>query len=129
MIYNYVIENGLDDIVNFVPNTYHIKEYMDKMDIVIRPDGFPWGRDIIEAMALKKAIIACGYSDFYIESEKTGVLIPPASPEILADKIIYLAENPDKRFLLGHNAFNRVSKMCGLEDYGKNLLNIYESLL
>lgn len=129
IIYDYVSEARLNNIINFIPNTYHIKDYMANMDIVIRPDGFPWGRDIIEAMAFKKAIIACGYSDFYIENEKTGVIIPPASPKILADKIINLAENPEKRRLLGNNAFNKVKAMCNMKNYGENIFKIYKSLL
>ena len=129
MIYDYVYHNSLNDVITFIPRTQNIKDYMDNMDIVIRPDGFPWGRDIIEAMALKKAIIACGYSNFYVENEKTGILIPPASPEILADKIIELAKKEEKRKFLGKNAFRKVKIMCNLEDYGKKIFNIYKSIL
>ena len=129
IIYDYSFDNGLNDMINFIPNTYHIKEYMTNMDIIVRPDGFPWGRDIIEAMAFKKAIIATGHSNFYIENENTGILIPPASPEHLSNKIIELAENPEKRKSLGENAFKKVKTMCNLEDYGKKLFFIYKGIL
>ena len=129
IIYDYVHENQLDDVISFIPNTYLIKDLINEMDIIIRPDGFPWGRDIIEAMALKKAIIACGHSDFYIKNEKTGVLIPPASPEILAEKILELAENSTQRQLLGENAYIKIKSMCDLNEYGNKLLAIYKKIL
>ena len=59
------------------------------------PEGLP--NVIIEAMAFKKPIIATnvpGSSEIVIDGE-TGFLIPPGNIKAMAEKIIYLLDNPD----------------------------------
>lgn len=74
--------------VKIIPFTFEIYDYLSNIDIYVRPDlmGSPWGRDIIEAMALAKPIVATGFSEFYVENNKTGYLVPVNDVEAMADK-------------------------------------------
>ena len=59
--------------VRILSFTFDIYRELMSFDIYVRPDlsGNPWGRDIIEAMALKKPVVATGNSEFFI---KNGIL-------------------------------------------------------
>jgi glycosyltransferase involved in cell wall biosynthesis len=100
-------------------------------DIYVRPDNTaqPWGRDIIEAMALKKPVIATGTSEFYVENGVTGYLVPPKNPEKLAEKIFELINDPQKRLAMGEVGYTKIKSMCDLEEYGKKMIRIYDNLI
>ena len=58
---------------------------------------------VIEAMAAAKAVVATrvgGVADI-VEHERTGLLVPPQTPEALADAIVRLAVAPDERLRMG----------------------------
>lgn len=120
-------------ISNFkiTPFTFNIYEHLSKMDIYVRPDlsGNPWGRDIIEAMALKKPIVAAGESEFFVENNATGFLVPVNNPEQLADRIIKLIYEPRLRYSMGEHAYLKVKRMCDLKEYGQRINFVYESIL
>ncbi|MBW7843826.1 MAG: glycosyltransferase family 4 protein, partial [Ignavibacterium sp.] len=85
--------------------------------------------DIIEAMALKKPIVATGTSEFFIENEKTGYLVSPRDPEQMLAKIIELVNEPEKRKEFGEAGYRKIRQMCDLDEYGKKIFNIYSELL
>lgn len=80
-------------------------------------------------MAMKKAIVATGNSEFFIEKGKTGYLVPPNKPSILAEMIEDLMNNPERRISFGEAAYEKVKQMCDLENYGTKLYDIYSNLL
>jgi glycosyltransferase involved in cell wall biosynthesis len=101
-----VISLSLDDVVSFrkktafglVPQDYH------QADIYIttsRSDGTPVS--LLEAMASALPCIATAVGGIpeWIENNKTGILIPPNSPEKVAEAILLLARNLDLRQSLG----------------------------
>lgn len=116
--------------IKIIPFTYNIYEEISNWHIYIRPDlsGNPWGRDIIEAMALKKAIVATGSSEFYIENGVNGYLIPPSNPFAMAEKVIELINNHEKRKVFGEAGYKKIYKMCDIIEYGRKINNIYSEL-
>jgi len=127
----YISKNKLLDNVQLVNQTNTVSEFWDSLDIYVRPSdaGDPWGRDIIEAMAMKKPIVATGSSTFFVEEGKTGYLVPPKNPRILAERIMHLIENPQKRLTFGEAGHIKVKNMCDLKDYGSKIHKIYSDLL
>ena len=68
--------------------------------------------NIIEAMLCQKPIIAShnrGHDEL-IEDEKTGFLIDALNANQLAEKILYLYNNPSKAEQFGKNAYKRAQK-------------------
>lgn len=110
--------------------TLNIYQEISNIDIYVRPDitGHPWGRDIIEAMALKKPIVATGTSEFYIENGRTGYLVPSKNPMILAEKIMELINNQEIRKKFGEAGFEKIKNMCDLEAFNNKMLSIYLNL-
>ena len=125
-----VKKTGLNKL-KITPFSFDIYRDFASIDIFVRPDlsGHPWGRDVIEAMALKKPVIATGTSEFFVENGITGYLVPPKNPEKLAERIMELVKDPQKRVAMGEAGYEKVRKMCDMNDYGVKLMNVYESLL
>ena len=81
--------------------------YYSLMDIFVHPslrDGMP--NAVLEAMACGKSVIATpvgGILDV-LEDGKNGVIVDVNDANLLAEKILELLSNPDKRTILGKNA-------------------------
>jgi glycosyltransferase involved in cell wall biosynthesis len=84
---------GIEDLVVIHGWVDDVEKKMHSIGLVIRPDlsGSPWGRDIIEAMSLGKAILATGDEDVFIKNGVNGRLIPPNNKELLGKAMIELA--------------------------------------
>jgi len=110
--------------------TFNIYEEVSKWDIYVRPDytGHPWGRDVIEAMGLKKPIIATGDSQFLIENEVTGYLVPPFSPKRLAEKVEELIRNPIKRKRMGEFGYKKIKSLCDFYENGMIIKKLYNEV-
>lgn len=119
------------DNLTIVPFTLDVYYELSQLDIYVRPDisGNPWGRDIIEAMALKLPVIATGKSDFFIKNNVTGLLVKPSDSKIIIAKIIELIENEELRKQLGENAYVHIKELCKIDNYKVSLLNIYNKIL
>jgi glycosyltransferase involved in cell wall biosynthesis len=122
---------AVKDYFKVIPFTFDVYDELSQFDIYIRPDytGQPWGRDIIEAMALKKPVIATGTSEFYVENEVTGYLVQPKNPVELGEKIIELISDPHRRLSMGVAGYTKIKSMCDLEEYGKKVVMIYRNLI
>jgi glycosyltransferase involved in cell wall biosynthesis len=131
MVYNFINEKNLNDCVLFLSKREAVLELVNCFDIAVRPSysGDPWGRDIIEYMALKKPVIATGISDFFIVPEKTGFLIPVHDYKKLAEKIIWLLKNEKEKSEMGNTAYGIIYEKCNLDVFRENLFNVYKSIL
>jgi len=85
---------GIKDLVIIHGWVDDVEKEMRSVELVIRPDlsGSPWGRDIIEAMSLGKAILATGDEDVFVKNGVNGRLIPPNNKELLGKAMIELAD-------------------------------------
>ena len=115
-----------DDII-LLPLTDSIQDFFNSLLIYVRPDGHPWGRDIIEAMAYGVPVVANGTSDFFIKHGTNGFLAKPDDPDDLAEKIILLTTNSQLQKVFIYNASQLVRKKCDLAQYAKIIQEIYET--
>ena len=101
-------------------------------DIVVLPsrtDPFPYV--MLEAGAMKKPFIGGntgGISEF-IEDGVNGLLIEPGNSDQLADKIMFLLNNPVQAELLADALYQKVKKECDCEKYFERLEKIYNQIL
>lgn len=123
-----IIKLGLKKSVLILGEKKDIYNYHNLSDIsVLSTNGEGFSNSILEAMALGKPIIATdvgGNSELLGKSGKCGLLIPPKSPNILADEIIKLVRNETLRNEIGESAKERIHKLCDI----KNYVTSYESL-
>jgi len=120
------------DALIFIEPQLNINYLYQVADIVVLPsrsDSFPYV--MLEAGVYKKPFIGGntgGIAEF-IENGKNGLLVDPENPEQLAEKIIYLLNNPDIGKILGENLYYKVSRLCDYNNYFNEVEKIYNSLL
>lgn len=125
----------LDIAKNVIFTGYREDVYclMARMDIIVHTaiEPEPFGRVIIEAMALKKPVIATavGGPVEIITDSSFGILIKPNSPGKLADEICRLVSEPETRQNLGDNAYKVVLNNYQLGKQGTRVVKICEEVL
>jgi len=114
----------------FVPYS-KVPEALSQIDIFVYPswhEGF--GRSIMEALAMKKAVVATrvgGIPDL-IKDNENGFLVSPHNPQELAQKIKMLMENKELREKFGRAGREWVSENFEWNDGIKKFANLFLEL-
>ncbi len=91
----------------------------------------PFGRVLLEGMAMAKPIVATrtgGNPEAVVHGE-TGLLVPPGDPKALAQAIISLLSDAQRRETMGNAGLKRVTQLFSIERHIGEVEKIYESLL
>lgn len=86
---------------------------------------------ILEAMAMSKPVIGSklGGIPEQIDDFKTGLLFDAGNTVELTRKMIYLADNPDIRKIMGKAARQKVQKEYSLDNHCQQLMRVYQQLM
>ena len=106
----------------------NIPEFLRGIDFLVMPSNWEgFGYAAVEAMAAGKAVIASNVSSLpeIIEDGRTGILVPPRSPERLADAMVTLVDNRRLRNSMGRAGARKVENVFSLPTMVENV----ESLL
>lgn len=118
-------------VTPFVP-LEHMPAYYSLMDVLIMPsqrDGLP--NALLEALACQRAVIATpvgGMLDVIVDGEN-GLFVPPGDFQALADGIIALLGDPERRENLGENGRKTVLEHFTLQQELQANLDIYRRVL
>lgn len=85
---------------------------------------------VLEYAIAGKAIVATdvgGMKEIITDGE-SGFLVPPNRPEVLADRIVDLLENPEKRKMLGDMAQNYVLRKFSEDEILNKYINFYSKV-
>jgi len=122
-----VQSTGMQDKVLFMGFQENPEQFYALSDLVvhcsIKPE--PFGRDIIEAFACAKPVIASniGAASEIIDNNN-GVLIEAGDSDVLADSIIALLQNPDYKASLAVNARQTALKRFDIKKITKQIEDI-----
>lgn len=146
-----IVGKGEDDYQNYLKNLVHrfgidkhiqiltfrddIRSVLAGLDILVNAsrdserEGF--SRVIIEAMSVSIPVIATrvGGNSEAVEDPSSGILIPLENPARLAEAILELAGDEEKRGKLGLKARERVKSLFTIEDNVRKTEEIYDELL
>lgn len=109
-----------------------LPNYYALMDVLAHPslrDGLP--NAVLEAMACEKAVIATpvgGIKDI-LEDGKNGVIVNVNDATMLAEKILELLEDSERRSKLGRNARESIIGKFTLEKELEANLDVYRKLI
>jgi glycosyltransferase involved in cell wall biosynthesis len=81
-----------------------IPEFLRGIDFLVMPSNWEgFGYSAVEAMAAEKAVVATHVSSLpeIVEDGRTGLLVPPRAPILLAGAMIALVEDPALRIAMG----------------------------
>ena len=105
---------------------------MDAMDVVLHTsDREPFGRVLIEAMAVGRPVIApCeGGPRVIVVDGKTGLLVPPRDPDALSAAILELLADPLRRAAMGTAARARVEAVFGIRQHVRAIEGVFDEIL
>jgi glycosyltransferase involved in cell wall biosynthesis len=101
---------GIADRVHFTGQLDDVFGWLDAMDVVVHAShSEAFGRVVVEAMALGKAVVATnlGGPSEIVEDGRSGLLIPPKDPAAMAAALAALLGCPHRRAALGAQARER----------------------
>jgi glycosyltransferase involved in cell wall biosynthesis len=113
---NLVRELELEKRVEFlgkISNEELVEMYSRSIVVPFIPMGEDYGYITIEAFKSKKPVITChdsGEPSLIVEDGISGFVVDP-DPKIIAEKINYLIENPDKAECMGENGYHSVESI------------------
>ncbi|MCC6019382.1 MAG: glycosyltransferase family 4 protein [Candidatus Verstraetearchaeota archaeon] len=105
---------------------------LKRCDVFVLPSIVEaFGIALIEAMACGKPVIATRVGPFpeIIKNGETGILVPAHSPSDLADAIINLAQDPEKRMLIGKKAKEEVENRFDIRKIANDYLKVYNMVV
>ncbi|MEW6447369.1 MAG: glycosyltransferase family 4 protein [Bacillota bacterium] len=126
-----ISEEGLEDsvLIRFFPWD-EIPSAYKASDVVIYPSSFdePFGLVLLEAMASGKPLVVTqvGGMPEIVTDGKTGFIIPPRSPDALAESIVRILSAPQCAEEMGRNAAFEVQRRFGLNRMVDDTINFYE---
>jgi glycosyltransferase involved in cell wall biosynthesis len=121
---------GIDEFVTFegeVPNPYPLLAGMDIVTVPSRADAFPLVA--LEAMALARPVVAFALPGLVSQLGNTGVVVPPADPLAMAQAVLALLDDPDRRLDLGRRAAKRVRGKFGIERFREKVERVVADAL
>lgn len=123
---------GLEDYVVFLGKRDDVPYLLGKSDIFVLPtllENQPLS--LIEAQIAGRASIVSdvGGINEMIEHKVTGLLIPPANPDLLAENLDLLLSDEQLRKNLGSNAKKWGMTHWSIEQGIKDLLNVYDEAI
>ncbi|MGH9329001.1 MAG: glycosyltransferase, partial [Vicinamibacterales bacterium] len=123
---------ALTDLVSFVGHVDDPAGFLRGLDLYVQPsivEGMP--NAVLEAMAtgLPVAATAVGGTPEAVVQERTGLLVPPSNPAVLAAALLRLVSEPEARHRFGAAGRARVVEMFSVERMVAETEALFEHLL
>jgi len=125
------IEKNLE-IINKFLDEKGIPPIFQKASIVIMPYIEASQSAIVPmSYAFKKPLICTNVGSIpeVVDDGKTGILIPPNNPELLAEKVVELMKNDKKRIALGENGYKKMKTFLNWDVQSKMLIKEYQKII
>jgi glycosyltransferase involved in cell wall biosynthesis len=128
-----VAEHGLEKNVRFTGFQKTPADYLNLMSIVLHAsvDPEPYGMVVLEAMALKKPVIAsrAGGPTEVVVDGKTGFTYPPGDAAGLATRLVSLLDNPAEAAAMGQRGYQRLVADFSQDGYMRLIQDAYARAL
>ncbi len=127
-----IAQLGLGDRVHLLGFRTDIPELLAGCDLFVLPslfEGLPLS--ILEAMAAGRAVVATaiGGNDEAVVDGVTGLLVPPADPQALADALRTLLREPERRRRLGEAGRRRAEAEFSATAMVRRVAAVYDEVL
>ena len=129
---NLIKEYGIESNIIFTGYQSNVADYMNAMDIVVHTSVLPepFGRVLIEAMALSKPLIGskAGAVPEIIDDGVTGLMFTPGDEQDLAKKLQTMLGDMDKAKKMGEKGSERLAKEFHIKHNIRKTQELYHSL-
>lgn len=84
-----------------------------------------------EYLAMKKPIVTTkiGEAMNYLQDNVNAYIVEPGNPQLIADKIIEIFNNPEEALRIGQNGFKLTQKDFNYKYQGKRMIEFFKNLL
>lgn len=123
-----IYKHSLDEKIILTGFRDDIAQILGALEVLVVPSEFEsFGMVILEAMAMGIPVVSCakGGPEEIIEDGENGFLIPEQNPIRMAQKVLYLIENPHIKKAMGVTGKKTVSRNYRIEDQVKKIESIY----
>jgi len=127
-----VAEFQLKDNVMFAGYVENIVELYASLDLVVLPSlAEPFGRSLIEAMAMGKPVVAtrAGGAVEVVENEVTGLVVETDGVAGLASAILKIKADKALAAKFGENGRKRVERLFDIQENVQKIEQIYRDIL
>lgn len=125
-------ELEIGEYVKFLGYQNNIPALLNSVDILIHTtEKEPFGRVFLEAMAARKPVVAFnsgGASEVVVNGE-TGILVPNGEIDAMAQAVLSLIDDHDKRKKMGEAGRKRVEEYYSIEKHCEDVADVYQDLL
>ncbi|HEY9693645.1 MAG TPA: glycosyltransferase [Oculatellaceae cyanobacterium] len=132
MLEEYAIQKNVKERVIFTGYRHDLDMVYSLMDIFVLASAYEgFGLVLVEAMFSSLPVIATNVGGIpsIVIDEKTGILIPPLNPEVLAKALIKLYNSPELRAQMGTLGRQRAIDSFTEQRYVQEIKNLYCNLL
>ncbi len=131
-LHNFAKDLGIFKNIHFLGFRTDCEKLLKVMDVFVLSsidEGLPMA--LLEAMATKKPVVVTSVGSIpnVIKNNENGFLVEPANSKELAEKIIYLLNNEQKRKEFSEKAFKTVVNNYSSEAMCKGYLKVYNEIL
>jgi glycosyltransferase involved in cell wall biosynthesis len=124
---------GVGDTVRFTGYQRNVADYVALFDVAIHAstDPEPFGRVLLEAMALSKPLVAAraGAVPEIVVDGETGFSFTPGDSGDLAARVIWLLEHPDEAERLGNAGLRRLKDEFHVSTNARRTQELYARAL
>jgi len=126
---DYVEARGLADMFHFLGHVDAPERVLAACDALAKPsrENNPWGRDVLEALAAGRPVLACGSYGVFVEDGVTGVLLPRFEAAEMARRLMALADDREACRRLGEAGRERAARLCDGPARAAELLAVWEA--
>ncbi len=123
---------NIENHVKFLGFRKNIPDILSIFDVYVLPskiEGLPLG--LIEAMSMGIPIVASnvgGVPEAIID-RKTGILVPPKDPKLIAKSVIYLLNNEDKAQILRLAGRKEVEQQFSIEKMVYKTIEVFQEAI
>ncbi|XVE82553.1 hypothetical protein DITRI_Ditri16bG0014500 [Diplodiscus trichospermus] len=133
---DYVMQKKIQDRVHFVNKTVTVAPYLASIDVLVQNSqgrGECFGRITIEAMAFQLPVLgsAAGGTKEIVVNETTGLLHPVGKDGVtpLAENIVKLATNVQRRLTIGKKGYERVKERFLEQHMAERIAGVVKEVL
>ena len=123
---------NLEDHVIFTGHIDNVLEIMSTFDIAVTSSiNEPFGRVVVEAMGLRVPVVATNSGGIpeIIEDGISGILVTPKDPDGLAEAILSLIPDAEKRKLIGETGNRRFRSHFTMERTIREVQQLYHEVM
>ncbi|MFI4990053.1 MAG: glycosyltransferase family 4 protein [Solirubrobacterales bacterium] len=123
---------GVAERISWLGEREDVPALIRALDVLLLPSWEePFGRALIEAMALEVPVIATdvGGPREIVQDGREGLLLPPREPARWAGAVARLAQNPELAASMGRAGRERVRGEFTTERHARAMLDVYEQAI